>query len=129
MQNFGFVPIQHAIDRSPAEIRSACDWPLSACPAFAAMDVPPQRGPTANRDPKGVQRRTWTPKGSNGEHGPQGGPTANMDPKGVQRQTWTPRGSNGEHGPDGDPPSPLPQTQGFGGSALRSDKRGGNLSL
>jgi len=61
MQNFGFVPIQHAIDRSPAEIRSACDRPVSACPALDAMDVPPQRGPTANRDPTA----TIQPRGTN----------------------------------------------------------------
>ncbi len=30
-------------------------------------------------DPKGVQRRTGTPRGSNGEQGPQGGPTANRE--------------------------------------------------
>ena len=71
---------------------SSLDRSRSACPAFAAMDVPPQRGPTANRDPKGVQRRTWTPRGSNGEHGPQGGPTANMDPT----ATIQPRGTQ-EH--------------------------------
>jgi len=53
--------------------------------------------------PKGVQRRTGTPKGSNGEHGPQRGPTANRDPKGVQRRTGTPKGSNGEQGPQRGP--------------------------
>ena len=30
---------------------SSLDRSRSACPAFAAMDVPPQRGPTANMDP------------------------------------------------------------------------------
>ena len=38
---------------------------------------------------KGSFEGTGTPKGSNGKQGPQGGPTANRDPKGVQRRTRT----------------------------------------
>jgi hypothetical protein len=41
--------------------------PASACPALAAMDVPPQRGPTANRDPTAkIQPRGTKPYGSPG---------------------------------------------------------------
>jgi len=37
--------------------------------------------------PKGSFEETGTPKGSNVKQGPQRGPTANRDPKGVQHQT------------------------------------------
>ena len=54
------------------------------------------------------------PRGSNGEQGPQRGPTANKDPKGVQRRTGTrrrraPRKRGGEPGKGLPHPFPLPR--------------------
>ena len=58
----------------------------------------PKIGTCPRKSAKGVQRQTGTPRGSNVKQGPQGGPTANRDPKGVQHHTWRNRKSESSVG-------------------------------
>ena len=83
------------------------DRPNSACPAFAAMDVAPQRGPTANRDPTAPsQPRPFSPS-------PPPSPRLPPSPYGLwrtRRRTGLPSPikRNVPPGGEGGSPSPLP---------------------
>ena len=110
--------------------RGRSDRLISACRVLAAMDVPPQRGPTANKDPTATHLRPF------GKFRATAGLRC-ASTSGAATQASKPYGADGSIAEENGRckgilvlylrPSFVPMNWDYGGSPLRSD--GGNNAL